>query len=289
MTLYAYQSCRACSGKAQPGTVNLQKYLLLKFPYTASQGIYNCRSVVGGSSLSIHACGRAGDTKIPTTSSGAAIPALGDPLVLFLIEFSSEFGIMGIIYNRIRYDRDDPRGAYYGGTHPHYDHVHWEQISSYATSLTFERIVQVAGQPLSIHTGGDPMLGLTIGPLEADSVKGQGVTALQLMLLARGEKLPQFGADGAAGDETRHALRSFQGKNGMGTGHAEYKGGIVGDHTYAMFNKPGEPGPKGDSGPPGPPGAKGEPGPPGVKGDPGPPGPPGKPATLTIKGDAVLP
>jgi hypothetical protein len=212
------------------------RYTLERFSFTRSMGIYACRNVGGTETMSIHACGRALDIGIPTLSNGRANTQLGHQIVQFYDRHAQAFGIMGQIYDRVRYDSRSPRGRYYGGVHPHYDHDHVEMRSTQAASLTYAQIVAIAGP---ISTGGDPMLGLTIGPIGADSVKGLGVKALQLMLLDRGEKLPQWGADGAAGDETRHALRAFQGKNGMTTGHAEYKGGVVGDDTYAMLNKPG--------------------------------------------------
>lgn len=144
---HAYQSCRACSKKVQPGTRDLMKYLILRFPQSRSMGIYSCRDVRGGASLSIHSCGRAGDSGVPTLSNGRANTELGDPIVLFLLQFAAEFGMMGVIYNRVRYDRGDPRGAYYGGVHPHYDHLHWEQVDSKAKSLTMADYIRIAGAP----------------------------------------------------------------------------------------------------------------------------------------------
>lgn len=155
MTYWSYQRCWSCSGKALPGTVALMQYTLERFPYCSSMGIYNCRDVRGGTSLSIHACGRALDVGIPVLSSGRANTALGHPVVQFFDQFSTEFGIMGQIYDRVRYDRGDPRGAYYGGTHPHYNHDHVEQRSEKALSLTRAEIIRIAGP--AVPEGGDDM------------------------------------------------------------------------------------------------------------------------------------
>ena len=129
------------------------------------------------------------------------------------------------------------------------------------------------------------MLGFTIGKLGAPSVGGPAgdpigdqAQALQLALLKRGEKLPQFGADRFAGDETRNALRSFQSKNAIATTHSEYTTGTVGPNTHAALYAVA--GGSGTVGPPGPAGPKGATGPAGPKGGSG---------TLTIKGDVTIP
>lgn len=242
MTFQGKQSCTKCAGKAQPGTVASLKYINTRFPQTGSLGIYNCRNIAGSTTKSQHACGRAADVKIPTFSNGRANTAIGNPVVLFLLEFSTELGITEVIYNRIIYDAKSPKGRYYGGVHPHYDHIHYTQTQAKATTLTFSSIIAFAGQPTTGPQGEDPMLGFTIGKLKDPSVGGSvgdpvgdQAQALQLALIKRGEKLPQFGADRFAGDETRNALRSFQSKNGISTTHPEYMTGTVGPHTHASL------------------------------------------------------
>lgn len=226
MTYWGYESCPSCSGKPQPGTVALLKYLLERFPYTRSLGIYNCRNVGGTSTRSIHACGRALDLGIPTIA-GRANTELGDPIVRFLDKYTTQFGLMGQIYNRTRYDAKTPRGRLYTGVNPHYDHDHIEQRSAQARSLRYADIVVIAG---ASKTEGDDMLGFTIGPKGAASVAGERSEALQLLLLDRGETLPKWGPDGSAGDETRAALASFQSKHSI-TDEAGY----VGPKTYAAL------------------------------------------------------
>jgi hypothetical protein len=136
-------------------------YLIHKFPYVKSMGIYNCRSVAGSSTLSQHSCGRAGDPGIPTLAGGAADTSLGHPVVRFLDQYSTEFGIVEQIYDRVIYDAASPRGRHYGGVHPHRDHVHFTQTPGKATSLTAAQIVSI------VETGeGDIMF--TKGYDEAD-------------------------------------------------------------------------------------------------------------------------
>jgi hypothetical protein len=154
MTYWPYESCTTCSGKPQPGTVALLKYLLVRFPQTRSMGIYNCRNVAGTTSKSIHSCGRAIDLGIPTLSNGRANTAIGHPVVRFLGTYAEVLGIHGQIYDRVRYDRRSPAGRYYSGSHPHYDHDHIEQTLAKAKSLTYADIVALAGDPI----GDDDML-----------------------------------------------------------------------------------------------------------------------------------
>ncbi len=78
--------------------------------------------------------------------------------------------------------------------------------------------------------GGNGLLDFDIGAVGAPSVKGSAALALQLMLLSAGEVLPQFGADGSAGDETRAALKSYQSKRGISN-----EPHIVAGKTYAAL------------------------------------------------------
>lgn len=147
MTYQPRTACTACYGFAQPGTVALMQDLLVRFPWVFSLGIYNCRPVAGGTTLSQHSCGRAGDAGIPTLPGGGANTTLGFPVVRFLDQFSTEFGIVEQIYARVIYDRQSPGGRVYAGVHPHYDHDHWTQTPGAAATLTRARIVEIAGPP----------------------------------------------------------------------------------------------------------------------------------------------
>lgn len=216
-----------------PGTRDLMGYLLLKFPYTSSMGIYNCRPVSGSSVLSQHSCGRAGDSGIPTLSGGAADTILGFPVVRFLADNSSFLGIVEQIYNRVIYDDASPTGRYYGGVHPHRDHIHWTQTQAKATSLTYAQIVAELGQP---QAEGDDLLGFSIGKMGEPSVRGDRSAALQLMLNDRGAS-PQLIVDGIAGDATRQELIDFQTANAIGV--PEKGSGVIGPYTYAKLYKPG--------------------------------------------------
>lgn len=239
MTYAPYERCYSCSGKAQPGTVALLKYLLVKFPYARSMGIYNCRNVAGTSTKSIHSCGRALDLGIPTLSNGRANTALGHPVVRFLDQYSTELGIHGQIYDRVRYDRNSPRGRYYGGAHPHYDHDHIEQTLAKATSLTYADIVEIAGPP----AGGEEMLlyGLDIGKAGEDSKTdpNPGYGVLQAFLVRQGQNIGAWGpnkdgVDRKPGNDTRKGLHNWKIANGI-TSATSAGEGKIGDYEMAAI------------------------------------------------------
>lgn len=286
MSLYhPYESCPACSGKAQPGTVDLLKYLMNKYPTTYSLGVYNCRLP------SLHSCGKALDLGIPLIG-GEANTALGDPIVVFLDQFATEFGLMGQIWNRVRYDLKTPRGREYTGPHPHHDHNHVEQRLWHAQRLRYADYVRIAGEPV----GGSemPQLPLTHG------MESEDVRSLQDRLnraYAAGIQ-----EDGIYGDETAGAVASspmptYTGDNRDVITQGKRVNANMWNGLFADWVRNIAQGEKGDPGPPGPEGPEGPPGPPGPagpKGDPGDPGPPGKdgkdgqPATLTIKGNQEI-
>lgn len=221
----------ACSGMAQRGTVATMRYVLAKFPYCRSMGIYNCRNVAGSSSLSKHSCGRALDPGIPTLANGKANTELGYPVVQFFDRFSTAFGVEEQIYDRVIYDDASPRGRYYGGVHPHNDHNHVSQSLAKAKSLTYEAIVAFAGPPTP---EGDDMLGFNIGRLGQPAVTSQQAATLQLLLNDRGANLT---VDSAAGDLTRNALTAFQTREGIGP--PEKGTGVIAPYTYAALFSPG--------------------------------------------------
>lgn len=198
MTYQVGTSCRACSGKAQPGTVDLMRYLMMRFPETGSLGIYNCRPVAGSTTLSKHSCGRAGDSEIPTLPGGAANTEIGYPVVQFLDRYSTEFGIVLQIYDRVIYDRNSPRGRHYGGVHPHYDHDHWEQTVGAATTLRYADYARIAG------TGTDQEETMKVGDT------GNDVRFFQNALNAWDGTDPKLEVDGIFGPNMAAAVAKYQ-------------------------------------------------------------------------------
>lgn len=282
----SYERCSVCTGKAQPGTVDLLKYLMNKYPTTYSLGVYNCRLP------SLHSCGKALDLGIPLIG-GKANTALGDPIVKFLDQYANEFGLMGQIWNRVRYDLKTPRGRVYTGPHPHHDHNHIEQRLWHAQNRRYADYVRIAGEPTP---GGMAKM------FTARGDKGQTVAYWQIAFkyqlgLDLGEfgdgsygTAPGDGVDGIYGDAMAAAVQQAARTDGEKIGPLEMAR-INRALAEKMGGGSGAQGPPGPPGPQGPKGDKGDRGPAGPKGDPGARGPrgdDGRPATLTIKGDQVI-
>lgn len=136
-----------CASAPQPGTANLQMTIMERFPLAKDFGIFNCRPVRGGTTLSKHGKGRAGDSGFPLLPGGVANPQ-GYALVAVLLENAWELGLETIIWDGQLWSARHPLGRPYvpppGGSY-HRDHVHWEQITSYAKSLTLAQAEIIIG------------------------------------------------------------------------------------------------------------------------------------------------
>lgn len=105
-----------CSGGPAPGMVKIRDKMMQTFPGLRDGGIYNCRNVRGGSTLSYHAGGRAWDAM--TTDR-----ALGDRVFAWCIANASALGLEELIWYRQIWTPS--RGVHpYSGPNPHTDHVH---------------------------------------------------------------------------------------------------------------------------------------------------------------------
>ena len=126
-----------CYGSIAPGAVALRDWLGVSFPQVTHVGGYACRSINGdGSTMSVHATGRALDIHIPL-HEGAADNDLGDPVGNWLIEHAEEIGIQYIIWDRWTWGAHRSAGEKeraYGGAHPHHDHLHIE-LSTVAAEM----------------------------------------------------------------------------------------------------------------------------------------------------------
>src|SRR3712207_3869750 len=97
MSLYrGYEPARKCTSGPAPGAKALMAWFIGAYSGQGGRnlGIYNCRSVVGGSTLSLHGEGRAADLGVPVGAGWATV--LADKLRLN----SAELGIQCVIYNR---------------------------------------------------------------------------------------------------------------------------------------------------------------------------------------------
>lgn len=114
-----------CSGGPQPGVIAARSVILQIFiGILRSLGIYNCRPVRGGGSLSTHGEGRGFDC-----GCNANVPKekeAGDKLAAMLIKHYRKLGIQRIIWNRRQWDCKTKTWRAYGGVSPHTDHLHIE-------------------------------------------------------------------------------------------------------------------------------------------------------------------
>lgn len=173
-----------CSGKAQTGTRNLQAAILHRFEYATPLGIYNCRPVSGGVKPSIHSDGRAGDTGFPV--EGGRPHWQGYLLVEQLRQNAWDLGVMGIIWNRRRWDWRTPWGRTYNGPNPHFDHVHWEQEPNLAQTLSLETARRLIGEPpMSFTSNEEAVLKLLVqgltSPGPSTGKVGNGLSLIHVL------------------------------------------------------------------------------------------------------------
>lgn len=142
-----WQGGQSCTGRVTPGAAALLAWMLANRPAPPerSMGIYNCRTVVGGSATSLHAEGRALDWGVfPLAADGTGTDA-GHELVDLLLSSADLLGIQCVIYDRTIWSARSPGGRRYTGRHPHYDHLHIELQWEQARTLTLNRLVEVLG------------------------------------------------------------------------------------------------------------------------------------------------
>lgn len=128
-----YQGASRCLGRAQPGAIFLGDYIRQHFGHLMNLNvdgrgvqIYNCRSVRGGSSTSLHSEGRAIDIFIPLTG-GRADNAKGDIIANWLMTNAQRIGVQYMIWDRSRYRASGSnRQRCYSGSYHHENHIHIE-------------------------------------------------------------------------------------------------------------------------------------------------------------------
>jgi hypothetical protein len=129
-----WQGCPDCSGGPMPGARALLAYWLESFPGIASSlGIYNCRPVRGGSSMSIHACGRAVDGGVPVTVEGHRTAM---EFWRRMAPHAKDLGVQLLIFSRTSGSARNPWPTRYNGVHPHDDHWHGELTPNAGANLT---------------------------------------------------------------------------------------------------------------------------------------------------------
>lgn len=134
-----------CTGSPEPGAKALLAWLLETYPLAWSLGIYNCRGVRGSTTTSLHGEGRAVDLGLPMVN-GRAIPT-GHRIVDRIGEHGRRLGVQCAIYDRSIWSARSPQGRYYGGVHPHYDHIHIELTRASGKNLNLATLRSVLGSP----------------------------------------------------------------------------------------------------------------------------------------------
>lgn len=154
MTLYrGYQPAAACTGGPSPGSKALMAWFLGAFGSRGGKnlGIYNCRSVAGSSTTSLHGEGRACDLGI--NPHGAAY---GDWVAEQLRLNSAELGIQCVIWKRRIWSGSYPDAGWrpYTGVADHLDHIHTELTRAAAQTLTADRVHAVLSGSTTSTTRG---------------------------------------------------------------------------------------------------------------------------------------
>jgi hypothetical protein len=124
-----------CSGTFLPGASRLGDFLVKTFRGATHFQGYNCRPIRGSSSLSMHGTGRAIDVFIPK-DRGMADNDLGDPVANYLIKNATALGVQFMVWDRAKWGIEYGVDRYYGGTHPHHDHLHIELTPHAARHLS---------------------------------------------------------------------------------------------------------------------------------------------------------
>lgn len=142
MAIYVgYQDAKSCTGGPTNGARALMAWFLAAYPNGRNLGIYNCRSVRGGSTTSLHGEGRAADLGIgkPTKK--------WKKLSNLLRLHSRELGVQCIIYNRRIWSGAYPHAGWrrYDGLNPHRDHLHVELGWAAARNLTAAKLRTILG------------------------------------------------------------------------------------------------------------------------------------------------
>lgn len=143
MGLYrGYEAATRPTDGPQPGARALMAWWLGAYgPRGGTNlGIYNVRTVRGGTTTSLHAEGRAADLGI--NPHGADY---GDEIAELLRTRSADLGVQCVIWRRRIWSGAHPDAGWraYQGTNPHLDHVHVELSRAAARDLAAARVAEV--------------------------------------------------------------------------------------------------------------------------------------------------
>jgi hypothetical protein len=199
-----YVGAKTCTGIILPGVKGGMAWYLGAYKEEGAKnlGIYNCRSVRGGSTTSLHGEARAGDWGTPVENNWSW------NLAELLRMNSAELGLQGIIHRRKIWSSSRCSEGWrpYGGVAAHFDHFHNEWTWAAARRSEAETIAlfnRILGDPSPIRDG------LIIpAPQPAPASLPKIPVAVQAKLNALGFIAGE--ADGKKGPMTEKALKAFQ-------------------------------------------------------------------------------
>jgi hypothetical protein len=198
-----WEGTQTCTGGPSSGGAALLAWCQAnRQPPGRSLGVYNCRSVRGSATKSLHGEGRALDWGLPLSASGRGTPE-GHQLVNLLGANGNHIGIQCIIYDRTIWSARSPAGRPYTGVSPHYDHLHIELNRQAARELTLATLVAVLG-------------GTAEPPVQLEAAlsynKRQGFTRQEIVSI---QQVVGVAADGIWSGPTVRAVADWQRAQGI--------------------------------------------------------------------------
>lgn len=231
-----YVSARKCTGGPTAGAKALMSWFLGAYADDGGKnlGIYNCRSVRGGTTTSLHGEGRATDLGI--NPHGAA---WGWEVANFLRLHSRELGIQCLIYARKIWSSSYSGAGWrdYGGKADHFDHIHAELTPWGAADLTVALLVAQARPVISLPP--PPVLpaldGSHLPTLSQGMTNSPSVRRMQEFCNKFNwtPNLPLLKADGDYGPATTRVIAAAQRQ--MGVTGPDAVGTPIGPRTNRAF------------------------------------------------------
>jgi hypothetical protein len=214
--LRGYQAAKSCTNGPQPGNKALMSWFLGAYGGRGGKnlGIFNCRTVRGGTTTSLHGEGRADDLGI--NPHGAA---WGWEVANALRAHSAELGVQCLIYARKIWSGSYPDAGWrdYTGLADHFDHIHVELTWDAARTLSVPRINEVLGgvRVAVLPPPPPPAPSSPSGRLLVKGMRGADVRALQVRLTTRYPAYCKWAVTDYFGDKTEAGVREFQRRSGL--------------------------------------------------------------------------
>ena len=221
-----YYGATQCSSGPMPGAKGAMSWFTGAYREErgTNLGIFNCRTVRGGVSTSIHGQGRAWDFGTPVVNDWSW------KLVELIRLHSEELGVQCLIHRRKIWssNRCDEGWRNYTGVAAHFDHIHGEQTPAAAARSqqeTAELWQRVLGDPSPVKGDGH----VIPAPRPPAVVTGPTIKMVQDRL--NGLAFGPLTADGIPGPQTEAATRRFQQAAGLTVD------GDFGPASWAASNK----------------------------------------------------